>query len=71
MVIVGSAVTAILSVFVAFPVAFVALTLKLNVPSVVGVPDITPLAAFKLRPAGNVPLDIDQVSGAVPVAVRV
>ena len=32
----------------------------------VGVPVIAPLAPFKLKPAGSVPLVIDQVSGAVP-----
>ena len=52
-----------------FPTAFVALTVKLNVPIVVGVPVIAPVVSFKLRPAGNVPLAIDHVIGVVPVAV--
>jgi hypothetical protein len=50
---------------------FVALTVKLNAPIAVGVPEITPLAVFKLKPVGNVPLLIDQVIGVVPVALTV
>ena len=67
-VITGIAVTTMLRALVLFPAAFVALTVKLNVPAVVGVPDITPVDAFKLRPAGNVRAEISQVIGAVPVA---
>jgi len=51
------------------PAAFVALTVKLNVPAVVGVPEITP-ALLKFKPLGRLPLSIDQV-GAVPVALNV
>ena len=54
-----------------FPAAFAALTEKLNVPIVVGVPEITPVVAPKVRPAGITPLDIDQVIGVVPVAVSI
>ena len=71
MVIVGTAVMTILKVFVAFPTEFVALTVKLNVPSADGVPDITPVAAFKLRPAGNVRAEMSHVIGVVPVAASV
>ena len=71
MVIVGTAVTIMLRAFVPLPVAFVALTVKLNVPIAVGVPVIAPVASFKLKPAGSVRLEIDQVIGVVPVAVRV
>jgi len=60
-----------LRVFVPFPAEFVALTVKLNVPIVVGVPEMTPVVSFKLRPAGNVRLEIDQVIGVEPVAVSV
>jgi len=67
-VIVGTAVTTMLRALVPLPVAFVALTVKLNVPIAVGVPVIAPVASFKLRPAGSVRLDIDQVIGVVPVA---
>ena len=61
----------ILRAFVPFPAAFVALTEKLNVPAVVGVPVINPVVSFKLRPAGSMRLDIDQVIGVVPVAASV
>jgi hypothetical protein len=47
-------------------------TVKLEVPVVVGVPEITPVAGARVSPAGNVPLAIDQEYGGVPpVAVRV
>ena len=69
--IVGTAVTTMLRALVPLPVAFVALTVKLNVPIAVGVPVIAPVASFKLRPAGSVRLEIDQVIGVVPVASRV
>ena len=35
------------------PVALVALTVALNVPMVVGVPDTSPVTAFTLRPGGK------------------
>jgi hypothetical protein len=70
-VIVGTAVITMLRAFVPFPAVFVALTVKLNVPAVVGVPDITPVVSFKLKPAGSVRLDIDQFIGVDPVAVSV
>ena len=69
--IVGTAEMIILKALVAFPAEFVALTVKLNVPSAVGVPEITPVVAFKLRPAGNVRAEISQAIGAVPVAASV
>ena len=43
----------------------VALTVKLDVPAVVGVPVMLPLAA-NANPAGSAPAVIDQVIGAVP-----
>ena len=55
---------------VTFPEAFVALTVKLNVPVAVGVPDIVPFAA-RDKPPGNVPLAISQAIGVVPVAASV
>ena len=70
-VIVGGTVMTMLRVFVPFPAEFVALTAKLNVPVVVGVPDISPMVSFKLRPAGSVRLEIDHVRGVEPVAARV
>jgi hypothetical protein len=46
-------------------------TAKLEVPAAVGVPSRTPVAD-RLRPAGSVPEDTDQVYGTVPpVAVSV
>jgi hypothetical protein len=44
----------------------ITLTVKLNVPAVVGVPEIVPLAATSVRPAGNAPELMLQVSGVVP-----
>ena len=71
MVIDGIAVITILRFLVALPAEFVTLTEKPDVPAVVGVPEMTPVAAFKLKPAGSVPLLISQVIGVVPVAVSV
>ena len=68
-VIVGSVEITMLKVLVPFPAEFVALTVKMNVPAAVGVPETTPVVSFKLKPAGSVRLDIDQVMGTVPVAV--
>ena len=58
-----------LNIFVAFPAEFVALTVKLNVPAVVGVPVIAPVVPFKFKPGGRLPLTISHVIGVVPVAV--
>ncbi len=44
----------------------VALTVKLYAPEVVGVPLITPVDVFKLKPAGSDPAEIENVIGAVP-----
>jgi hypothetical protein len=56
---------------VPFPAEFVALAVKVNVPIVVGVPEIIPLDVFKLKPVGSLPLETDQVIGVVPVASSV
>ena len=69
-VITGGAAITIFRGFVILPVVFVALTVKLDVPIVVGVPVIAPDVSFKLKPAGRLPLAIDQVIGVVPVAVN-
>jgi hypothetical protein len=61
----------ILSDLVTKPTLFVALTVKLNVPTVVGVPDINPVFVFKPKPVGRLPSVIIHVIGVVPVAVRV
>ncbi len=43
----------IVNVFVPAPPAFVALSVTLEVPVVVGVPLITPVDVFTLKPAGK------------------
>jgi hypothetical protein len=55
---------------VIFPDEFVALTVKLNVPEIEGVPEITPVVLFKLKPVGKLPLAIAHVIGVIPVALR-
>jgi hypothetical protein len=58
------AVTAIERGIVAVPAGMaesVTFTVKLAVATVVGVPEMAPVAAFRLRPAGRVPTEIDQV----------
>ena len=60
----------IVSGFVLLPVLLVAITVKVNVPAVVGVPEITPVAE-RFNPVGRVPFVCDQFIVAVPVAVRV
>jgi hypothetical protein len=44
----------------------VTLAVKLNVPAVVGVPEITPVDAARLNPAGSVPALTLQLYGVVP-----
>jgi hypothetical protein len=39
---------------------------KFAVPAVVGVPEITPVEAFSVSPAGRLPDAIDHVSGEIP-----
>ena len=63
----GAAATAMLSALV--PVLFAAsVTCTVNdvVPAVVGVPEITPVAATRLNPAGSVPALTLQLYGVVP-----
>ena len=50
----------------------VARTVKLNGPTVVGVPVMAPVVLFKVRPGGRLPAETLQVTAPVPpVAVRV
>ena len=49
----GAAATVIVSVLVADPPALVALRVTAEVAAAVGVPEITPLVAFTIRPAGS------------------
>jgi hypothetical protein len=44
-------------------------TEKLNVPDVVGVPDMMPVEAAKARPGGKLPALTDQTTGAVQLFV--
>ena len=67
----AAAVIAMLSACVALPLTFVARIVKLEVTAVVGIPKITPVAPFRLKPFGRLPLSIDHVIGAVPVAASV
>ena len=63
----GAAATAMLKAFV--PVLFAAsvtCTVNDTVPAAVGVPEITPVDATRLNPAGNVPALTLQVYGVVP-----
>src|SRR3990172_5132546 len=47
-------------------------TVKVDVPVVVGVPDMTPVEGSRAKPAGRVPDETDQVYGIFPpTAVRV
>ena len=59
------------SAFVAFPATFVALIVKMDVLTAVGVPDIVPVFTSKPKPSGRLPTVIVQVIGTVPVAVSV
>ena len=63
-----AALITMLSVLVSLPTLLLAFTVKLEVPAVVGVPEITP-APERLKPVGSVPFSNDHVIGAVPVAV--
>jgi Na+-transporting NADH:ubiquinone oxidoreductase subunit NqrD len=65
---VAGAETVILMALVAVVTGLVesfAWTVKLKVPVVVGIPEITP-ALVMFRPAGSEPFAIDQLYGAVP-----
>lgn len=63
---------AIVSVYVAVEsgaVPLLAVTVKVNDPLVVGVPDITPVVVSSWRPAGSEPVVTVNVGAGVPVAV--
>jgi hypothetical protein len=64
----GSIKVLILNDFVLLPTSFSALTTKLNVPAVVGVPVIAPVLVLILKPGGSAPLDTDHVIGVEPLA---
>src|SRR5215813_7135751 len=68
----AAAFTVMLSAFVVFWAPPATPIVKLDVPAAVGVPEITPVLAARVNPAGSVPLAIDQVYGGVPpLAARV
>jgi hypothetical protein len=50
----------------ALPVESTTWAVKLNVPEVLGVPVIAPVEVFKVKPAGNEPVVIENVYGATP-----
>ena len=52
----------------ALPAKFPTVTVKVEVPALVGVPLITP-AELRERPLGTLPLGIAQCRGAAPVAL--
>jgi hypothetical protein len=58
----------IVMALVPFPVVFVALAVKLNVPAVVGAPVIAPVVELRFKPGGKLPPAISHVIGVVPVA---
>ena len=52
------------------PPASATRTVNVDVPAgAIGVPEITPVVGFKLRPGGSVPAEMLQVSGAIPPTV--
>ena len=59
------------SSFVLLPALLRARTVNWAVPSAVGVPLISPVSLFRLRPAGRLPPSMLHVMGVVPVAVRI
>jgi hypothetical protein len=64
---VGANAIEIESTFVSFaPTASTTCSVKLNNPAAVGVPEIAPVLALRLSPAGSGPGDNDHVNGCVP-----
>ncbi len=61
MVILTGVPTIIDKAFVALPAALATLIVKLKVPTVVGVPEITPVVALMVSPPGKAPALTDQV----------
>ena len=53
------------------PVSLVAPRVKFAVPAAVGVPEITPVVSFSVKPSGKLPLSTAHVMGVSPVAARV
>src|SRR5688572_27515190 len=55
----------------AVPAVLVAVTVKSNVPSTSGVPEMPPVFAFSVMPSGKLPAEMVKVIGIAPVAVMV
>ena len=68
---VGTGAIVILKDLVTEPSPFVALIVKLEVSTIVGVPEITPVDGSSDNPVGSVPESTAHVIGAVPVAASV
>jgi hypothetical protein len=67
----GGAATVRLNCVALDPPAFIAVTVKVEAPAVVGVPLMMPVEDPKDSPAGSAPLVTLHVIGAVPVAASV
>ena len=52
-------------------VPFAAVTVKVNAPAVVGVPDRIPVVVSRVRPPGSAPLATEKVGAGLPLAVKV
>lgn len=65
---VGASCGAIVPVWVAetVPELFVAATVKLKAPAVVGVPEMTPVVSSRTNPAGSAPALIENVAAGLP-----
>jgi len=60
----------IVTLLLALPSLFVAVTVKVKLPAAVGVPESTPVLVLKVKPLGKFPV-CDQVGAGVPVAANV
>jgi len=70
--IVGGMCTVRVNVLVALPAALVAWMVKVyDVVDVIGVPDMTPVVGFSVRPLGRLPLVMLHCTGMCEVAWRV
>jgi len=67
----GEDVTRVRGGVVALPAALVAVTVKVDVPVVVGVPESTPVVGSNSRPTGSDPLLTAYVGAGYPAAVNV
>jgi hypothetical protein len=68
---VAAALTVRLNCLESLPAAFFAATVKIETPSAIGIPLITPVEDPKLSPVGRVPVVTLHVTGVVPITARV